>query len=148
MNDIFTATNAIDWLGGSLGKLAGRKVPEDARRDDQGNLRIIAHSRTFEELTDAVFDQLRPYAAGDRNAALHLMRTLADIASRTEALERRARLLAHAKALRGAAHTALSEARDLEAIDEAHGTIVDALSAPRIEARKEGAPAPAGPGAS
>jgi uncharacterized membrane protein len=134
MNDIFTATNAMDWLSTALAALAGRAIPEDARRDDEGRLRIIARSRTFEDIAEAIFDQLRPYVAADRNAAVHLMRTLAATAGKTASLERRAVLLLHAKALRHAALEALGHPRDVEAIEAAYGDAVAALSAPRAGA--------------
>jgi uncharacterized membrane protein len=137
MNDIFTATNAMDWLGGGLANLAGRRDPENARRDDEGRLRIIARSRTFEEVAAAIFDQLRPYVATDRNAALHLMRTLIDVARKTASIERRAALLTHAKALHHAARQALDHPRDVEAIEAAYGDAVAAVSAPRAGAPVE-----------
>ena len=129
MNDIFTATNAMDWLGGGLANLAGRKVPEDIRSDDRGRIRVVARSRTFEEVADTIFDQLRPYVAADPNAALHLMRTLVDVAAETTRVERRAVLLRHAKALRHAALEALDHPRDREAMEAAYGDAVRALSA-------------------
>jgi uncharacterized membrane protein len=134
MNDLFTATNAMDWLGGGLANLSGRRIPEDARRDDQDRLRVIAPSRTFEEVASAFFDQLRPYVASDRNAVVHLMRTLADVAGETATIERRAVLLTHAKALHHDASEALAHPRDLEAIEAAYADAVTALSAPRAGA--------------
>ncbi|MDX1540022.1 MAG: DUF2254 domain-containing protein [Geminicoccaceae bacterium] len=134
MNDLFTATNAIDWLGAGLASFAGRKVPEDARRDHQGRLRVIAPSRTFEEVASVIFDQLRPYVASDRNAAVHLMRTLGDVAAETADIERRAVLLTHAKALHQAVLEAQDHPRDVEAIESAYGDAVTALSAPRVGA--------------
>ena len=134
VNDLFTATNAIDWMSSGLASLAGRKVPEDARRDEDGELRIIAHSRTFEEVAAAIFDQLRPYVAGDRNAAGHFMRALASIGAETGDFERRALLLTHAKALHHAARQALDHPRDVEFIEAAYSDAVAALSAPRAGA--------------
>ncbi|HEX6141387.1 MAG TPA: DUF2254 domain-containing protein [Geminicoccaceae bacterium] len=131
MNDLFTATNAIDWLGGGLASLARRDMPADQRRDADGRLRIVARSRTFEDVASAIFDQLRPYVAGDRNAALHLMRTLAGVAEATADRERRAVLLSHAKALRLAVVDALDHPRDVEQIEGAYADVLAALARPR-----------------
>lgn len=128
MNDIFTATNAMDWLGGGLANLAGRHVPSDLRSDDAGQVRVIARSRTFEEVAGMIFDQLRSYVASDANAALHMMRTLADVAAETTRTERRAVLLTHAKALRQAALDQLDHPRDVEALEAAYADTVRALS--------------------
>ena len=73
--------------------------------------------------------------ASDRNAALHLMRTLADAASETATMERRAVLLTHAKALHHAALEALDHPRDSEAIEGAYADAAAALSAPQTRDR-------------
>ena len=131
MNDLFTATNAVDWLGGALASLAGREMPAERRRDAEGRLRIVARSRTFEDVASAIFDQLRPYVAGDRNAALHLMRTLSAVAQATADRERRAVLLTHAKALRLAALDALDHPRDVEQFEGAYAGALAVLAQPR-----------------
>lgn len=132
VNDIFTATNAMDWLGEGLSNLAGRAIPEDLRRDEAGQPRIDAPSRTFDEIACAVFDQLRPCVAADRNAALHLLNVLAAVAGRTDDRSRRALLLSHAKALRDAAVSAIHHPRDIALIEDAYSTTVAPLGAPRV----------------
>lgn len=124
MNDLFTATNAVDWPGGGLVRMAKRVIPEDGHYDDEGQLRLISRARTFEDVAAAIFDKLRPYVATDRNATLHVMNTIADIAGDSIDGERRAVLITHVRALRHAALVALSDPRDVDLIEKAFSAAV------------------------
>lgn len=130
MNDIFTAKNAIDWMGNGLIRLARRDTPIERRRDKHGTVRVLARPRTFEEITAAVFDRMRPYVQADPNAGLHLMRTLGGVAGATINLRRRAVLLTHAKALHAACLKSLDHPRDREALAAAYEEVVALLSTP------------------
>lgn len=109
VNDPFTAIGCLDWLGGGVAAFAAREAPEALRLDDDGRLRVIARPVVFGEFIEAAFGQLRPYVAADRNAALHLLGVLGDLATSVEDEERRAVLREHATGLLEAAEQALAD---------------------------------------
>ena len=128
VNDVFTATNALDWLAAALAKLAGQEVPEARRYDEQGRLRVIApRSYSFEDFVDAAFDRLRPYVEADRTAAVEMMGAIAKVAQATEAEDRRRLLLTHAEALREGCARTLAHERDRQAVEAGYGAVVRLL---------------------
>lgn len=113
VNDPFTAVGCLDWLGGAVAAFAAREMPEALRLDEEGQLRVIAPPVSFAEFVEAAFGQLRPYVAADRNAALHLLGVLGDLATSVEGEERRAILRDHAAGLLGASEQSLSDPASL-----------------------------------
>ncbi|BAM03699.1 DUF2254 domain-containing protein [Phycisphaera mikurensis] len=112
INDPFTAVTAIDWLRSGLAALGEREPLEPRRLDEDGVLRVLAVSISFEEALGLACDQLRPYVAADRNAALHLMNAFGDLALSVRGAGRRERVLAEAEALADATDGALPLAID------------------------------------
>ena len=115
----------MDWLGAGLKRLAGRRIPDARRYDDDGRLRVVATPTPYEAFVEAVFGQLRPYVSADRNAALHTLQVLAEVAGQTRDAGRRDALRHHADALVAACETNLhptdaalvrERARDLAAV--------------------------------
>ena len=133
MNDVFTAKNAIDWLGGALAHLVGRRIADGVRCDEEGRPRVALRARSFEEIAGAVFDQLRPYVARDRNAALHTMGMLRHVARHAEDRGRRVILLDHAKALRDLSSEMMSDASACAELEAAYEDAAAALGAARSE---------------
>ena len=129
VNDPFTAMSCVDWLGAGLVAFAGRVVPDPGRFDDEGRLRVVAYPVTFAAFADALFDRLTPYAAPDRNASIHLMRSVGQWLLRLDAPVHRAVLRAKADALRAAALAHLTEPSDRAPLEEAYEA-VERLTAP------------------
>lgn len=109
VNDPFTAIGCLDWLGGAVAAFASREEPDPLRLDDDGRLRVIARPTTFPEFVDAAFGQLRPYVASDRNASLHFLGVLGDLATTVEGDARREILRNHATSLLEAAEEAMTD---------------------------------------
>ncbi|MEM1055829.1 MAG: DUF2254 domain-containing protein [Bacteroidota bacterium] len=84
VNDPFTAMTCLDWLTATLKCLGERDFPSADRYDASGTLRVIAQPTTFHEFVRHVYGQLRPYLAADRNAALHAMRSIGEVAGRAD----------------------------------------------------------------
>lgn len=80
VNEVFTALSCIDWLGASLGAVARRKLPQSARLDRHGRLRVFAAPVRFVDLAAVVFDALRPYAAQQASVARSLLQMIARLA--------------------------------------------------------------------
>jgi uncharacterized membrane protein len=100
VNDPFTAMNCMDWLRAGLERLVERELPDAHRYDEDRQLRLVAEPEDFASFAALVFDQLTPYVARDRNAAVHMMEMLAVIAAQTSVDSRRRELLKRGAALR------------------------------------------------
>ncbi len=116
VNDPFTAISCLDWMSAALKRLAAADVPGPNRLDDAGTLRVVALPTRFPEFVDVVYGQLRPYLAGDRNAALHALVTLGEVAGRTRHPSQLAALRVQADALAEAVRATLVIPADLAAV--------------------------------
>lgn len=119
VNDPFTAMTCMDWLGTALVDLGQRAEPSPYRYDGDGRLRVIAPGVSFADVVSMVFDQLRPYAGVDRNAAMHLMAVMGRVLAYITHPPYRASLLEHAGALRAMVETALDDRRDVAQVTRA-----------------------------
>jgi uncharacterized membrane protein len=81
INDPTTASTCMDWLGAGATEIARRRLPDSLRVDDEGKVRVVALPDGFAEYVERAFGRLRQYAARDMNAALHLLRTLGEVAA-------------------------------------------------------------------
>ena len=113
VNDPYTAINCMNWLKCALGELGQRQVPDHRRYDADGDLRIITYPITFEHFADSIFEDARQYVATDRNAALHMLKVMAD-AGADLGDSQKSILLHHAVKLNEACQAALvsGEAKD------------------------------------
>jgi uncharacterized membrane protein len=105
VNDPMTAMTCLDWLQSALLRVTRRGDPATHRFDEQGNLRIVAEGTNFKMFCARVFDQLRPYLATDRNAALHGMKIIARVIAVSDVDEHREILRRHARELVEAAES-------------------------------------------
>lgn len=117
VNDPFTAIYCIDWLAAALGKLAHRAIPNPHRFDDAGDLRIVAAPVDFPQFAEAAFGQLRPYVQRDRNAALHMLRTMIGLLGQLRTDPQKATVRRHCEALRQGCMSDLPHPEDQDAID-------------------------------
>ncbi|NNC37902.1 MAG: DUF2254 domain-containing protein [Acidimicrobiales bacterium] len=83
INDPFTAINCMNWFHSALAAICQGKAPSPFRYDasDTDRLRLIAYPVSFERFLSVICDQSRPYIAADRNAALHMMTILTELAA-------------------------------------------------------------------
>ncbi|WP_417749242.1 DUF2254 domain-containing protein [Rosistilla oblonga] len=120
VNDPFTAISCMDWLQSALENLSARELPDSHRFDESQNLRLVATPVTFAGFASLVFDQLRPYVAADRNAALRMMTMLGDLAGQPMPLRDRRMLCRHGCALRRECDNRLTDIRTLAAIRQSY----------------------------
>lgn len=116
-NDPFTAITCMNWLGSALSNLAQRELPGAHRYDDARSLRIVVQPITFAGFAGDVLEALRPYVEDDRNAALHLMKILAEVGCDTENAAHRRVLLRHAQVLKHGCEKALRHEADREELE-------------------------------
>lgn len=124
VNDPFTAISCMDWLAASLKVLATREFPGADRYDEHGALRIIAEPTSFEEFVGAVYGQLRPYVSADRNAALHALKTIAEVAGRVTEADHAAELRRQADAIHEGAMRSLALEADRASVADRHRAVV------------------------
>lgn len=124
VNDPFTAMTCMDWLQAGLERLAVREMPDANRFDHDHELRIVAEPESFSSLTSLIFDQLLPYAAADRNAAIAMMTMLGRILLQTPIAERRQTLLRHAARLRAEYRRNANSDMTLEQLDRCYRRMV------------------------
>ena len=133
VNDPFTAISCLDWLSSALARLAHRDFPKPHRYDDEGHLRIITHPYRFEDFASAVFDQIRPYATADRNAALHMMKMIGDVGMLIDSEACRETLLEHAAKLRDGSQEGLAQEADVEEMEQRYETVAHLLRYPETQ---------------
>ncbi len=128
VNDPFTAMNCLDWLGAAVMELSCRDIPDTRRVDEAGKLRVITHPVDSVDFIDGVFGQLLPYVQTDRNASLHMMKILAQVAQRTDETDEKERIAYYADCLREASAADIFGPRDREEMTRRHAVILEVLS--------------------
>jgi uncharacterized membrane protein len=127
MNDPFTAIACIDRLGEALCQLAKRVLPSPLRYDDNGQLRVIAYSFTFADVTGAAFNQIRQYGRGSTAVTIRLLEALANVATHTSKEEDRAALLQQASMIRRGSQEAIPEDWDRHEVEARYCAVEKAL---------------------
>jgi uncharacterized membrane protein len=129
LNDPFTAITCVNHLGSALCRLAQREIPSPYRHDAQGQIRVIAHSVTFAEVTDASFNQIRQYSRSSAAVTICLLETIAVIAKFAHRPEDFVALQRHADMIDRGAHKGLPESEDRRAVDERYYVVSQLLRA-------------------
>jgi uncharacterized membrane protein len=119
----------MDWLGSVLGNLAGRSLPGAHRYDEQGRLRVIRRPTTYALFAEQVFGRLRPYVRSDRNATMHMLKTIAAVGTEVQLDSQREALRHHAGALYEETEKTLTH-QDRHAIKPAYLGALKALRDP------------------
>ncbi|MGB6539995.1 MAG: DUF2254 domain-containing protein [Xanthobacteraceae bacterium] len=93
VNDPSTAISCVDQLSRIIIAWARRMPPPAHYYAPPHVLRLFVPWMTFDGLLDTAFEQIKHYAAADVAVSLRLMRAFSDIASTTEHVDLRAKLL-------------------------------------------------------
>ena len=130
INDPFTAMLSLDYLGASIGRLAGRQMPSGLRYDEKGTLRIVAKPATFESACDAAFNQIRQYGRGHADVTIRGLEVLQHVASRATDDHQKAIVRRHADMFLRAGEE-LAEAHDREIVQRRFDEVAKALGGER-----------------
>lgn len=95
INDPSTALHCIDALGLAVRKLSLHGPVCNYRCDEEGYLRLIAHSPDFTKVLATAFSQIRYYGSGDVDTTLRLMEVYGELAALTERAAEREALWQH-----------------------------------------------------
>lgn len=97
INEPFTALVCIDWLGASLRGVAAREMPSALRRDDKGNVRVIARPLSFDELAATAFDAIRLYGCESPDVMERLLQVIEELVPHLHRENDRTTLARHAR---------------------------------------------------
>ena len=127
INDPFTAITCIEWLGAALIRLGDRQFPARFRRDENGELRVIADVTDFAGLAASALDQIRQYGSSSVAVTLRMLDILERVGSEIRAPESREILRAHAQKIRDDGIASAGNAADRGEIEERFAAAESAL---------------------
>ncbi|MEP7071304.1 MAG: DUF2254 domain-containing protein [Verrucomicrobiota bacterium] len=127
INDPFTALTCLEWLGDSLIRLAGRKMPSPFICDEHGKLRVVTKSVTFAGLADAALNQIRQYGSKSVAVVLRQLNVLERIAPHLRRVSDREVLYGHARKIRDDGCARVQNGCDRTEIEERFAAVDQAL---------------------
>ena len=125
INDPITAMTCIDWLGAALCQLGKRKMPPSHRYDEKNRLRVITKPFTFEGLVEASFNMIRQNSQSVVAVSIHLLETIATVATQIPNKEDRAALMRQADLLASACGKMLSTDDDRTDFESRYKTLLE-----------------------
>jgi uncharacterized membrane protein len=82
-NEPYTAITAVDALGRALSLVAARRIPNAARVDDGGRVRLVTSPRTFAELAEDAFGPIADYGGAHPVVCAHVFDTMGRVMRHT-----------------------------------------------------------------
>jgi len=128
INDPFTAIMCIDNLSAALSKAVGRVIPSAFRYDKNNKLRVIAKPKTFDDLLNSAFNQIRQYGRTSVSVTIRLLESLIVIASNTNRDTDKASIRRHAEMIKRGSDEGLPEELDRNDVDQRYMQLMDLLS--------------------
>ena len=128
INDPFTAIMCIDNLSAALSKAVGRVIPSAFRYDKNNKLRVIAKPKTFDDLLNSAFNQIRQYGRTSVSVTIRLLESLIVIASNTNRDKDKASIRRHAEMIKRGSDEGLPEELDRNDVDQRYMQLMDLLS--------------------
>jgi uncharacterized membrane protein len=99
VNDTFTGMTCVDWIADCLCLISTSWHPQRIRRDEEGNIRVIAYQPDFERLVERTFDTIRQAAVGMPAIMIRQLAALAKIIEQTPDRAHRTALIRQAEAI-------------------------------------------------
>jgi uncharacterized membrane protein len=87
INDPFTAVNCLDRTSAAFCLFAEREIPAANHRDEDGNVRVIARTVTYDRMVEAAFHHIHDAAATNAWVLRHLAERIEFVLSRIEHME-------------------------------------------------------------
>ena len=101
INDPFTAITCINHLGALINMVASRATPPSAWKNEEGDIRLLVKTTTFDGLVESAFNQIRQEASSHVDVTVRLLDVLHELIvlarnrSQMRALLQQARLIRH-----------------------------------------------------
>jgi uncharacterized membrane protein len=130
VNDTFTAMTCIDWIGDCLCRISTAWRPQRVRRDDTGQIRVIAYQADFDRLVERAFEKIRQSANGMPAVMIRQLDALEKILEQTSDGARRPVLLDQAKMIQGANLRTVAEPADRSAVTDRYNAVLAVANRP------------------
>jgi uncharacterized membrane protein len=140
INDTFTAMTCIDWIGDCLCRISTSWHPQRIRRDDTGQIRVIAYQADFDRLVERAFEKIRQAADGMPAVMIRQLDALTKIMEQTPHRARQRVLLDQADRIQRANPRTVSDPADREAVTDRYNAVVIALERHRAQPRRDAQP--------
>ncbi len=124
VNDPFTAIACIDNLTSTMCYLSTVKFPPRYRCDDDGKLRLIQETLSYNGMLNASFNQIRQYAKGSPSVVIRLMDALITIDKYIEQPEYKKSVQKHATMVMNMAKEVFIEQNDIKDVEDRYGLIM------------------------
>lgn len=127
VNDTFTAMTCVDWIGDCLCRISTTWHPQRIRRDDSGQIRLIAYQADFDRLVGRAFEKIRQ-AANDMPAVMiRQLDALTKIMEQTPHRARQRVLLDQAERIQRANLRTVDDAGDRRTVTEQYNRVLLAM---------------------
>ncbi len=127
INDPFTAIMCIDHLSVALSRVAVRSAPSSLRYDENNKLRVIAKPKTFDDLLNSAFNQIRQYGRTSVSVTIRLLESLIVIASNTQREKDYESIRRHAEMIKRGSDEGLPEKLDRRDVDQRYTQLMNIL---------------------
>jgi uncharacterized membrane protein len=127
INDPFTAVACVDRIGAALCQLTERAMPSSYRYDTDAQLRIIAPSMTFVDISDKAITPIRQYCRTSITVTLRLLEIIALVASHVHREEDRQALRRQADMIQQGSLEGLPVEPDRDRVEKSYQKALQAL---------------------
>jgi uncharacterized membrane protein len=140
VNDTFTAMTCIDWIGDCLCRISTSWHPQRIRRDDTGQIRVIAYQADFDRLVERAFEKIRQAADGMPAVMIRQLDALTKIMEQTPERARQRVLVDQADRIQRANLRTVFDPADRDVVTERYNGVVTALVRHRADAPRDAEP--------
>jgi uncharacterized membrane protein len=116
VNDTFTALTCLDWLSAGLCRLSQRELIDDIFRDEEGRIRLVGASWSYNRMISRAFSKIRQAARGMPAVYIRMLDTISVVANATVSEAQRETLLDQVRMILRGAEGSVDEERDMQDI--------------------------------
>ncbi|WP_428342327.1 DUF2254 domain-containing protein [Mycobacterium sp.] len=129
VNDTFTGMTCVDWIADCLCRIAPLWHPQRVRRDDDGNIRVIAFQPDFDRLVERSFDTIRQASIGMPALMIRQLDAITKVIEQVPDRKRRTPLIRQAEAIQRSNLATVADPADREDVSQRYEAVM-ALIAP------------------
>ena len=128
VNDTFTAMTCVDWIGDCLCRISATWQPQTIRRDNTGQIRVIAYQADYDRLVERAFEKIRQASDAMPAVMIRQLDALTKIMEQTPHRTRQRVLLDQADRIQRANLRTVDDAADRTAVTVHYDTFFTALN--------------------
>jgi uncharacterized membrane protein len=130
VNDTFTALTCLDWLSAGLSQVSRRELSVNVYRDEEGRIRLIGASWSYERIVNRAYDKIRQAASGMPAVLIRLLDNISVVAMSTTSQSQRDVLLRQADMVLLNAQETVRDENDLADVKLRYDRALEALKEP------------------